>query len=46
MKGEQILMSQKQLQRFRVIGIMESGGITLVDAADQMGMSYRQPNEF
>ncbi len=35
-------MSQKQLQRFRVVGFVESGQISLQDAAKKMGVSYRQ----
>jgi len=42
MKGEKILMSQKQLQRFRVVGLVESGRITLEEAAVKIGVSYRQ----
>jgi len=41
MKGDQVFMSQKQLQRFRVIGIVEEGGITLEEAAVKMAVSYR-----
>jgi len=42
MKGEKILMSQKQLQRFRVVGLVEIGRITLEEAAVKIGVSYRQ----
>jgi len=42
MKGEKILMSQKQLQKFRVVGLVESGRITLEEAAVKIGVSYRQ----
>jgi transposase len=42
MKGEQILMSQRQLQRFRVMSLVEAGKITLMEAAEKIGRSYRQ----
>ena len=42
MKGDQILMSQKQLQRFRVMSLVEAGKITLKEAAEKIGRSYRQ----
>jgi hypothetical protein len=42
MKGEKIELSQRQLQRFRVMGLMEVGRITLREAAGKMGLSYRQ----
>ena len=42
MKGDQILMSQKQLQRYRVMSLVEAGKITLGEAAEKIGRSYRQ----
>jgi transposase len=42
MEGEKVLMSQRQLHRFRVVGFVESGRITLKEAAAKMGVSYRQ----
>jgi transposase len=42
MKGDQILMSQRQLQRFRVMSLVEAGKITLGEAAEKIGRSYRQ----
>jgi transposase len=42
MKGDYILMSQKQLQRFRVIGLVEAEKMTLREAAEKMGVCYRQ----
>jgi transposase len=42
MKGDQILMSQRQLQRFRVMSLVEAGKITLKEAAEKIGRSYRQ----
>jgi transposase len=42
MKGDKIFMSQKQLQRFRVIGLVEAEKISLKDGAGKMGISYRQ----
>jgi hypothetical protein len=41
MKGKKILMNQKQLQRFRVVGLVESGRITFEEAAVKIGASYR-----
>ena len=35
-------MSRKQLQGFRVVGLVESGRITLEEAAMKIGVSYRQ----
>jgi hypothetical protein len=42
MKGDKIFMSQEQLQRFRVMGLVEAEKITLKDGAGKMGISYRQ----
>jgi len=42
MKGDKILLSQRQLQRFRVMSLVEGGKITLKEAADKIGRSYRQ----
>lgn len=42
MKGEKILMSERQLQRVHVIGLVEGGKITLKEAAKVIGVSYRQ----
>ena len=42
MKGEKIELSQRQLQRFRVMGLVEVRRITLMEAAGKMGLSYRQ----
>ena len=42
MEGEKILMSQRQLQKLRVIGLVEAGKMTLKEAAEKIGMSYRQ----
>jgi len=42
MEGEKILMSQKQLQRLEVMGLVEAGKITLKEGAEKIGMSYRQ----
>ena len=35
-------MSQRQLQRYQVMGLVEAGKITLKEAADKIGLSYRQ----
>jgi len=39
---DQILMGQKQLQRFGVMGLVEAGRITLKEGADKVGRSHRQ----
>ncbi len=35
-------MSQRQLQRWHVMGLVEGGKITLKEAAEKIGVSYRQ----
>lgn len=42
MKGEKILMSQRQLARWQIMGLVEGGKITLKEAAEKIGVSYRQ----
>ena len=42
MKGEKIELRQGQLQRFRMMGLVEVGRINLREAAGKMGLSYRQ----
>ena len=42
MKGDKVLLSEKQLQRFRVVGLVESGRMNLEEAAVKIGVSYRQ----
>ncbi len=42
MEGEKIFMSQRQLQRLVVMGLVEAGKITLKEGAEKIGMSYRQ----
>ena len=42
MEGEKILMSQRQLQRWHVMGLVEGGKITLGEAGKKIGVSYRQ----
>jgi len=37
MKGDKIFMRQEQLQRFRVMGLVEAEGITLKDGGRQDG---------
>ena len=44
MKGEKILLSQKQLQRFRIVGLVESGRTSLEEAAVKIGVSYSKPS--
>jgi len=42
MEGDKITLSQKQLQRLRVMSLVEAGKITLKEAAEKIGRSYRQ----
>lgn len=42
MKGEKMELSQRQLQRIQVLGLVEAGKITLKAAAEKMALSYRQ----
>lgn len=42
MEGGKILMSQRELQRFKVMSFAEAGKITLKGAGEKMGVSYRQ----
>lgn len=42
MEDEKIIMSQRQLQKFRLLQLVMVGKITLKEAAEKMGVSYRQ----
>ncbi len=42
MKGEKITLSQRQLQRYRVMSLVEAGKVRLKEAAEKIGRSYRQ----
>jgi transposase len=42
MEGEKVIMSQRQLQRLEVMGLVKVGKITLKEAAEKIGVSYRQ----
>ncbi len=42
MEGEKILMSARQLQRLKVMNLVEVGKITLKEAGEKIGVSYRQ----
>jgi transposase len=42
MKEEKILMGQKQLQRWHLMKMVEVGKITLKEAGERIGVSYRQ----
>jgi transposase len=42
MEGDKILMSQRQLQRWHLMGLVEGGKITLKEATEKLGVSYRQ----
>jgi transposase len=41
MKGDRLVVSQRELQRWQLMGLVEVGKITLGEAADKMGVSYR-----
>jgi transposase len=45
MKGDKITLSQRQLQRFRVMSLVGAGKITLKEAAEKIGRSYRQAKQ-
>jgi predicted DNA-binding protein (UPF0251 family) len=42
MKREKVLMSQKQLQRYRMMGLVEERRITSREAGEKIGVSHRQ----
>jgi transposase len=42
MEGEKILLSHRQLQRWHLIKMVEVGKITLREAGEKIGVSYRQ----
>ena len=42
METEQILMGQKQLQRWHLMEMVVVGKITLREAGEKIGVSYRQ----
>ena len=42
MKGDKIELNQRQLQRYRVMSLVEAGKMTLKEGAEKIGMSYRQ----
>src|SRR5512139_3848245 len=42
METEKILMGQKQLQRWHLMKMVEVGKITLKEAGEKIGVSYRQ----
>jgi transposase len=42
MEQETILMGQKQLQRWHLMKMVEVGKITLKEASERIGVSYRQ----
>src|SRR4030065_420036 len=42
MEQEKILMGQKQLQRWHLMKMVEVGKITLKEASERIGVSYRQ----
>jgi hypothetical protein len=42
MEGSKILMSERQFQRWHLMGLVEAGKITLKEAGEKIGVSYRQ----
>jgi len=42
MEGEKILLSQRQLQRWHLMKMVEVGKITLKEAGGKIGVCYRQ----
>ena len=42
MKGEKIELSQREVQRFQVMSLVEAGKMLLKEAAEKIGLSYRQ----
>jgi len=42
MEGEKLLLSQRQLQRWHLIKMVEVGKITLKEAGEKIGVCYRQ----
>ena len=42
MEKETIALSQRELQRWQLIGLAEVGNITLKEAGEKTGVSYRQ----
>jgi transposase len=42
MKGEKIELSQRQVQKFQVMSLVEAGKMLLKEAAEKIGLSYRQ----
>jgi len=42
MKGEKLLLSQRQLQRWHLMKMVEVGKITLKEAGEKIGVCYRQ----
>ena len=42
MEGEKLLVTQRQLHKWRIMGLVEVGKITLKEASEKIGVSYRQ----
>lgn len=42
MERDIVSMSQKELSRYQLLGLVEAGRITLKEASERMGLSYRQ----
>ena len=42
MERDRVSMSQKELARHQLLGLVEAGRITLKEASERMGLSYRQ----
>ena len=41
MKKETMAVSERELQRWQLIGLVDGGKITLKEASEKMGVSYR-----
>ena len=42
MEGEKLFVTQRQLHKWRIMGLVEVGKITLKEAGEKIGVSYRQ----
>ena len=45
MEGDKIFMSQRQLQRYHALKLVEAGKLTLREAAEMIGVSYRHAKQ-
>jgi hypothetical protein len=42
MEGEKLFVSERQLHKWRIMGLVEVGKITVKEAGEKIGVSYRQ----